>query len=122
MPISCCYDNHKFYFPMLFSAGLRARPEQEWPVNCEKGVLAPQRHFRDLFHVYLNRFEFRFLRLHIKQANFSFSSITDMSRVLPNKQDGNLKHSHSTAALNTSPPPLTDLRAKTGVSSKKIRI
>ena len=40
---------------------------------------------------------------------------------LPGRQDGNLKHSHNTAALNTSPPPFTDFKSYTGVSSKKIR-
>ena len=28
-----------------------------------------------------------------------------VSLVLPNRQDGKLKHSHNTGALNTSPPP-----------------
>ena len=82
------------------------------------------RRVRDLFHVYLNRFEFHCLRLHINKTNkiFAFSCITDVSLVLPNRQDANLKLSHNTAALNTSTPPLTDLRAKTDVSSKKMRI
>ena len=46
---------------------------------------------RDMFHVYLNRFEFHFLRLHIiKQTNFAFLCITDVSLVVPNRLDGNL--------------------------------
>ena len=48
----------------------------------------------------------------IKQTNFAFSCITDMSLVLPNRQDGNVKrYSHNTAALNTSPSPLTDFKS-----------
>ena len=62
---------------------------------------------RDLFHVYLKRYEFHFLRLHINKKNFffAFSCITDVSLVLPNRQDGNFKHGHNTVALNTSPSP-----------------
>ena len=59
---------------------------------------------QDLFYVYLNRFDFHFLQLHFikaKQTNFAFSCTTDVSLVLPNRQDGNLKH--NTVALNTSP-------------------
>ena len=60
---------------------------------------------RDLFHVYLNRFEFHFLRLHINETNIFFSCIQGVSMVLPNRQDDNLKHSHNTVTLTTSPSP-----------------
>ena len=40
-------------------------------VSCESHV---QDNIRDLFHVYLNKFEFHFLRLHkIKTNKFCFS-------------------------------------------------
>ena len=62
-------------------------------------------YIRDMLHVYLNRFEFHFLRLHINKTNFAFSCITEVSLILPNRQNGNLKLSHNTVALNTFPPP-----------------
>ena len=58
----------------------------------------------------------------MKQTHFAFSFIKDVSLVLPNRENGNLNHSHNTAALNTSPPPLTDLRVIMDISFKKIRI
>ena len=46
---------------------------------------------RDVFHVYLNRFEFLVLRLHIIKTNkFCFPCITDVYLVLPNRPDDNL--------------------------------
>ena len=57
---------------------------------------------RYLFHVYLNRFEFPFLWLHINETHFAFSCIKDMSMILRNRQDDNLKHGHNTVILNTS--------------------
>ena len=37
-----------------------------------------------------------------------------MSLDLPNRQDGNLKHSPNTSVLDTSPPPLTDFKSYNG--------
>ena len=71
---------------------------------------------RDMFHVYLNRFEFHFLRLHIIKTN-KFCFFMHNGRIPgianTNRQDGNLKHSHYTVALNTctSTPPFTDLKS-----------
>ena len=64
-----------------------------------------------MFHVYLNRFEFHFLQLHLIQTNFAFSYMADVSLVLPTRQDDNLKHSNNTVVLDTSPPPLTDFKS-----------
>ena len=53
-------------------------------------------HLGDMF-LDLNRFEFHLFGLHIiKTSKFCFSCITDVSLVLPNSQDDNLKHSHNT--------------------------
>ena len=42
---------------------------------------------------------------------YKFSCITDVSLVLQNRQDANLKHNHNTAAQNTSPPLFTDFKS-----------
>ena len=62
------------------SSGFRSNPNVCMVENCI---------VRDMFHVYLIRFEFHFLRLHInKLTNFAFPFITGVSLVLPNRQDG----------------------------------
>ena len=61
---------------------------------------------QDMFHVYLNRFEFHFCgRIKYKQTNFAVSYMTDVSLVLPTRQSDNLKHNNNMVVLNTSPPP-----------------
>ena len=61
---------------------------------------------QDLFHVYLNRFEFHFLQLHINKTN-QLCFLKSKGHVLlwPNRQNGYLKHKHNRAAKNTHPPP-----------------
>ena len=38
-------------------------------VYCINGQISLMAQLRDLFHVYLNKFEFHFLRLHINNTN-----------------------------------------------------
>ena len=60
---------------------------------------------RDPFHVYLNKFEFHFLRVYINKTNiFCFFIQKGRVLVLPGRHDGNLKHSHNSTALNAYPP------------------
>ena len=54
----------------------------------------------DLFHVYLNRFEFHFLRLHIIKTKFPFSCITNVSLILPNRLEDLKVLRRSTDLLN----------------------
>ena len=49
---------------------------------------------RDVFHVYLNKFEFHFLRVHINKTN-KFCFFMHNGRafgIAPSRQDGNSKH------------------------------
>ena len=50
-------------------------------------IITCARYVRDLFHVYLNKFDFFCGCIQIKQTNFAFSKITDMSLLWPKTQN-----------------------------------
>ena len=61
---------------------------------------------RDLFHVYLNKFEFHFLQLHKTKFTLAFSYLMDVSLLWPNRHNGYLKPKDNFSALKTPHPTL----------------
>ena len=87
---------------VMFYALITAKEAYKIPYDSEN-ILS----IRDLFHIYLNKFEFHLLRLHINKTNkFAFSQITEVSLVRPKSQNSNLKNNLNMAARNTHPPHL----------------